>query len=157
MRSRTKKSGPVSNDMGQTTVTPPPKAEGRQTIIGASLQFVGEIRSAGSVRIDGQVKGKVTARTLTVGRTGGIEGKVAAEIAQIDGLVEGDLEADTVILGPSAQVIGDITHRSLAMEPGARFEGRAVLSRAGKSTGEASPATAPPPEAAAEKRAIRPN
>ena len=59
-----------------------------------------------------------------------------------------DLEADTVILGPSAQVFGDITHRSLSMEPGARFEGRSILSRA--ATGESMPETATPPDAAVD-------
>ncbi len=123
-------------------------AERRQSVIGASLQFTGEIKSAGSVRIEGQVVGRVTARTLTLGRGGEIEGDVAAEIAQIDGLLEGDLEADTVILGSSAQVFGDITHRSLSMEPGARFEGRSIPLRA--ATGESMPETATPPDAAVE-------
>jgi cytoskeletal protein CcmA (bactofilin family) len=125
-------------------------AERRQSVLGASLQFTGEIKSTGSVRIEGQVTGRVTARSLTLGRGGEIEGDVAAEIAQIDGLLEGNLQADTVILGPSAQVFGDITHRSLSMEPGARFEGRSILSRAATSTGESMPETAPSPDAAVE-------
>jgi len=123
-------------------------AERRQSVIGASLQFTGEIKSAGSVRIEGQVTGRVTARSLTLGRGGEIEGDVAAEIAQIDGLLEGNLQADTVILGPSAQVFGDITHRSLSMEPGARFEGRSIPLRA--ATGESMPETATPPDAAVD-------
>ena len=47
------------------------------------------------------------------------------------------LAADTVVLGSSAQVFGDITHRSLSMEPGARFEGRAIHAGAVAPTGEA--------------------
>jgi cytoskeletal protein CcmA (bactofilin family) len=62
---------------------------------------------------------------LTLGPRGGIEGEATAESARIDGLVEGDLKAETVILGSGARVVGDITHRSLSMEPGAQFEGRA--------------------------------
>lgn len=150
MRLRTKKSKSDSNKIEQAPVALQQAVESRQSVIGASLQFTGEIQSAGSVRIEGQVTGKVTARTLTVGRSGGIEGNVAAEIAQIDGLLEGNLQADTVILGPSAQVFGDITHRSLSMEPGARFEGRSILSRAATSTGESMPETAPSPDAAVE-------
>jgi cytoskeletal protein CcmA (bactofilin family) len=157
MRSKNRDLGSDSNKPGRTPVTPPRKVETRPSIIGASLQFVGEIRSAGSVSINGQVKGKVTALALTVGRRGGIEGKVAAQTARIDGLVQGDLEADTVILGPNAQVIGDITHRSLAMEPGARFEGKALLSKAEKSIGESKPERATPPGTAVEKPATRPN
>jgi len=148
MRSRTKKSKSDSNRIEHATVAHQQGAERRQSVIGASLQFTGEIKSAGSVRIEGQVTGRVTARSLTLGRGGEIEGDVAAEIAQIDGLLEGDLEADTVILGSSAQVFGDITHRSLSMEPGARFEGRSILSRA--ATGESMPETATPPDAAVD-------
>ena len=148
MRSRTKKSKSDSNRIEHAPVAHQQGAERRQSVIGASLQFTGEIKSAGSVRIEGQVTGRVTARSLTLGRGGEIEGDVAAEIAQIDGLLEGNLQADTVILGPSAQVFGDITHRSLSMEPGARFEGRSILSRA--ATGESMPETATPPDAAVD-------
>ena len=148
MRSRNKKSKSDSNRIEHAPEAHQQGAERRQSVIGASLQFTGEIKSAGSVRIEGQVTGRVIARSLTLGRGGEIEGDVAAEIAQIDGLLEGDLEADTVILGPSAQVFGDITHRSLSMEPGARFEGRSILSRA--ATGESMPETATPPDAAVD-------
>ena len=157
MRSRSRGSGSVSNQFEQPPSPPPQKTETRQSVIGPSLQFVGEIRSAGSVTIDGQVKGKVSAHTLTVGRSGGIEGSTAAVTARIDGLIQGDLAADTVILGPSARVFGDITHRSLAMEPGARFEGRAVLAKSDKSRDEKTPQSAAPPETTAEKRSTSPN
>ena len=139
MRSRTKKTRPDSNRIEQTPAALQQAPERRQSVIGASLRFTGDIKSAGSVRIEGRVTGRVTVRSLTLGRSGGIEGDVAAEIARIDGLVEGDLEADTVVLGPSAQVFGDITHRSLSMEPGARFEGRAIHTGAVAPTGEAPP------------------
>ena len=139
MRSRTKNSGPNSNEIEQASVVREAAAERRQSVIGASLQFTGEIKSAGSVRIEGRVTGRVTARSLILSRCGGVEGDVAAEFARIDGLVEGHLKADTVILGPSARVFGDITHRSLSMEPGAQFEGRAIHAGAVAPTGEAPP------------------
>ena len=96
------------------------------TVIAPSLQFSGEIRSAGSVRIEGHVTGRVTAHSLTLSAQGTLEGEAAADHARIDGLMEGDLEADAVTLGSDARVVGDITHRSLSMEPGAEFEGRAI-------------------------------
>jgi len=139
MRSRTKNSSSESNKIEQAPVAREQVSERQQSVIGASLQFTGEIKSTGSVRIEGRVTGRVTARILMLGRSGGIEGDVAAEIVRIDGLVEGDLAADTVVLGSSAQVFGDITHRSLSMEPGARFEGRAIHAGAVAPTGEAPP------------------
>ena len=126
MRSRNKRSKSDGNRTEQARQAPQNGAERYPSVIGASLQFVGEIRSTGSVRIEGQVTGPVAARSLTVGQSGGIDGDVAAEKAEINGLVTGDLAADTVVLGAGAQVVGDITYGSLAMEPGARFEGRTI-------------------------------
>lgn len=156
MRSRTKTSVFAPKKSDPAPVAPSPPAEKRQSLIGASLQFVGEIRSTGSVRIDGQVTGTVSARSLTVGQGGEIAGRAVAEIAQVDGRIDGDLEADTVVLGPTAQVVGDITHRSLAMAPGAHFEGRSVVSGAAKSGGQTD-LDAAGPGSAAGKPALRAN
>lgn len=99
-------------------------------MIAPSLQFAGEIKSAGSVRIEGRVTGRVTAHSLTLSPRGTIEGEAAARSARIDGLIEGDLTAESVTLGSGARIVGDITHRSLSMEPGAQFEGRAIHAEA---------------------------
>ena len=134
MRSRSKGSTSLSNKVEPAPAAPLATAEKRQSLIGASLQFVGEIRSTGSVRIEGRVTG-------TVAPGGEIAGPVVAQMAHIDGRVDGRIEADSVVLGPNAQVVGDITHRSLAMEQGACFEGRSILSR----PAEAEPAPEPDP------------
>jgi cytoskeletal protein CcmA (bactofilin family) len=141
MRSRSKGSTSLSNKVEPAPAAPLATAEKRQSLIGASLQFVGEIRSTGSVRIEGRVTGPVNAYMLTVAPGGEIAGPVVAQMAHIDGRVDGRIEADSVVLGPNAQVVGDITHRSLAMEPGACFEGRSILSR----PAEAEPAPEPGP------------
>lgn len=156
MRSRNKRSVFTSEASDSAPDAPPRPAEKQPSLIGASLQFVGEIRSTGSVRIDGQVTGTVSARSLTIGQGGEISGRVVAEIAQVDGRIDGEIEAGTVVLGPTAEVIGDITHRSLTMAPGARFEGRSVMSGAAESAGRTDPDAAAP-AAAAGKHALRPN
>ena len=150
MRSRNKKTKSSSKKDEGARQSPSAGAEKHPTVIGASLQFVGEIKSGGSVRIEGRVKGKVAARRLTVGPAGGIEGDVAAELAEINGLVTGDLAADRVVLGSDARVVGDITYGSLEMEPGARFEGRTIQAPAATKSGESQPGAASPPEAVAE-------
>ena len=150
MRSRNKRSKSDSNSSEQARQAPQQGAEKHPSVIGASLHFVGEIRSTGSVRVEGQVKGKVAARNLTVGQSGGIDGDVAAEMAEINGLITGDLAADTVVLGSGAQVVGDITYGSLAMEPGARFEGRTIQAPAAPASGEAPSEGTSPPGAVAE-------
>lgn len=116
---------PLSEATAPTAVERGPK-EKKQTFIGPNMHFVGEIESWGSVRVEGQVEGKMTVGTLTVGRAGRVEGPVIADMVQIDGILEGDLDADTVVLGGESRVVGDITHRSLSMKPGACFEGKAI-------------------------------
>ena len=73
MRSRNKKTKSSSKKDEGARQSPSAGAEKHPTVIGASLQFVGEIKSGGSVRIEGRVKGKVAARRLTVGPAGGID------------------------------------------------------------------------------------
>lgn len=150
MRSRNKRSKSSSNKIEGARQAPSAGAEKHPTVIGASLHFVGDIRSGGSVRVEGQVTGKVAAHSLTVGPGGGIEGDVAAELAEINGLVTGDLAADKVVLGSGARVVGDITYGSLEMEPGARFEGRTIQAPAATATGEARPEGTGPSGAVAE-------
>jgi cytoskeletal protein CcmA (bactofilin family) len=176
MRSRSKGSTSLSNKVESAPAAPLATAEKRQSLIGASLQFVGEIRSTGSVRIEGRVTGPVNAYMLTVAPGGEIAGPVIAQMAHIDGRVDGRIEADSVVLGPNAQVVGDITHRSLAMEPGACFEGRSILSRLAEAEAAPEPDPVEPgpiepdpaepdhaapdhrePETAAERRILRSN
>jgi hypothetical protein len=44
----------------------------------------------------------------------------------VDGTVEGPIQGGDVILKSQAHVVGDIHHRSLAIEKGAFFDGRSV-------------------------------
>jgi len=166
MRSRSKGSTSHSNKIEPAPGAPLTTAEKRQSVIGASLQFVGEIRSTGSVRIEGRVTGPVKAYMLMIAPGGEIAGPVVAQMAHIDGRVDGQIEADSVVLGPNAQVVGDITHRSLAMEPGARFEGRSILSRPAEADAAPEPDPAEPDhaepdhaetETTAERRILRSN
>jgi cytoskeletal protein CcmA (bactofilin family) len=47
----------------------------------------------------------------------------------VDGKVEGPIQGGDVVLKSQAHVVGDIHHRSLAIERGAYFEGRSVQAR----------------------------
>ncbi len=125
---------------------------GKQSVIGTGLRVVGEIESAGNVRIEGHVQGNVRARTLVVSDGGRLDGNVDAEIAQIDGTVKGKVQAGTVVLGATARLKGDIVQQSLAIELGAKFEGRvkymdAKKKPAGKTSGAASQSGVDTPKA----------
>ena len=113
--------------------TPSAPAERQQSVIGPNLQIVGTIDSGGGVRIEGRLDGDVACRMLTIGRSGVLVGNAVAETAVIEGTVDGTITADSVVLGATAQVSGEIAQRNLVIQPGAVFEGS--VRRLGAKTG----------------------
>lgn len=99
---------------------------GLNTIIGKDSIIEGTIQVQGGIRIDGVVRGKVSAsETLTVGDGGTIEAELSAKVAIIGGKVTGNVFAhDKVELQSKAEVEGDITTKNLIVEEGAVFHGK---------------------------------
>lgn len=94
-----------------------------------NTSFTGDIETAGGVRVDGSVKGKVSAGgNVTVGTDGSIEGAVSANDVNIAGEILGDLSASgTVQMLSGAKLIGDLTAASFAIEQGAYFKGHCII------------------------------
>jgi len=92
--------------------------------ISRDLNVFGDLRGAGEVRIDGEICGDVSGRSVTVGERGVVKGSVFAEEAHIAGSVEGRIEAVSVTVAKSAVIGGSITHNELEIETGAHIEGR---------------------------------
>lgn len=93
------------------------------SIISTDMRITGDILTAGEVQVDGTVEGDIKCKALVIGPTGTIRGEVDAEIARIHGFMSGQLRAKSVFLASSARMIGDVTHVSLAIEPGAFMDG----------------------------------
>jgi len=94
---------------------------------GTSIE--GEIRSDSNIRIDGRVKGTVSARgRVIVGQTGTIEGEVVCQSSDIEGTVIGKINCqDLLSLKATAKLQGDINTKKLAIEPGAVFTGNCSM------------------------------
>jgi cytoskeletal protein CcmA (bactofilin family) len=86
----------------------------------------GEFRFEGTLRVDCYVTGLMRSQTgtLVVSETGEVDTDLFVPAAIIDGVVRGDIRAEQVELGSNARVIGNIETPSLAIQPGAVFEGR---------------------------------
>ena len=88
----------------------------------------GEFRfEGGTLRVDCYVTGLMRSHTgtLVVSETGEVDTDLFVPAAIIDGVVRGDIRAtEQVELGRNARVIGNIETPSLAIQPGAVFEGR---------------------------------
>lgn len=97
------------------------------SVIGTDLTILGEkitIISKHQLQIDGDVRGDVNGRKVTIGPEGSVVGTVAAESVEVRGGVRGAIRGQNVVLHPTAKVEGDITHGTLAISEGAEFDGR---------------------------------
>lgn len=93
------------------------------SILSAGLKVEGDVVSDGEVHIIGSLSGNLTARKLTLGEGGTLNGMVETEMAVINGRLTGRLAAVNVVLGRTAHVTADIIYVSMRIEPGAVFEG----------------------------------
>ncbi|ADM08291.1 hypothetical protein PB2503_01052 [Parvularcula bermudensis HTCC2503] len=98
------------------------------SIISGDMAIRGVIESTGEVQYDGQLEGDIHAKTLIVGDGASVEGEITAEKVRISGTVKGAIKAIEVEMANTAIVTGDITHKSLMIESGARFEGKCQYS-----------------------------
>ena len=98
---------------------------GLNTIIGKDSKIEGVLEVEGGLRVDGTVKGKISATDmLSVGDSGVIEAEVNVKTAVIGGKVIGNILAhERIELQAKAVVEGDIHTKNLIVEEGAVFHG----------------------------------
>ena len=95
-----------------------------RSLVGETLQLEGDLRSSGNVDVAGLVNGNVFVSEMRITETGSIRGSLEAETVEINGHVEGKISADTVIIGRTAVIKGDIFFKNtLKTEEGADIDG----------------------------------
>ena len=105
--------------------------------IGETMQLEGDLRTSGSIDIAGLINGNVFVSEMTITETGSIRGSVEATSIEINGHIQGKISADTVIVGKTAVIKGDIFFRnSLKTEEGADIDGYIKRANSGKSNNE---------------------
>lgn len=110
------------------------------TIISENTHVNGDIISNAVLHIDGRVEGDITCEELVIGVKGSVEGSVSVRVLQLYGTLNGKASADKIFIAKSAKLIGDATHTSIAIEPGAYIDGRCLR------IGDPIPAEAAKPE-----------
>lgn len=100
------------------------KPAGIPSILGSDIKITGDLFSDGEIQIDGTIVGDIEAHTLTFGKSAEVEGAVSARDIRVGGRIAGKVMADNIALMKGASVSGDIVHQTLAVEPGATFEGQ---------------------------------
>jgi len=105
-----------------------PRANGNggatHSIISRDLKIKGDLICNGDIQIDGEVEGDVQGRSITVGEGADVRGTISSDSIRICGSVNGQLKGQSVVLAKTAKLIGDVVHQTLAVEPGAFFEGQ---------------------------------
>lgn len=96
------------------------------TIIGSNATIKGDIISDGILQIDGQVEGDVECSELVIGLKGSVSGCVKTQNMQLYGVLKGKAFVDDLFVSKTAKLIGDATHNSIAIEPGAYIDGHCM-------------------------------
>ena len=105
--------------------------------IGETMQIEGDLRTSGSIDVAGLINGNIFVSEITVTETGSIRGAIEATSIEINGHIEGKIAADTVIVGKTAVIKGDIFFKNtLKTEEGADIDGYIKRANNGKSNSE---------------------
>jgi cytoskeletal protein CcmA (bactofilin family) len=99
------------------------------TLIGISTDLKGDIAFTGGLRIDGKVKGNITARsddnsTLVLSENAMVTGDVQVPHMIVNGKIKGNvISAERLELQPKAEINGDVTYKVLEIAAGAQVNG----------------------------------
>lgn len=95
------------------------------TIVGKDTIITGTLDVKGSLRVDGQVKGKIICTDcVTIGASGFVEADIESETTVVAGRMVGNVMASEKIeLQAKCEMEGDIKAKSLVIEQGATFCG----------------------------------
>lgn len=96
-----------------------------ETIMGDGTKIDGDIRTNGSLRVEGEIDGNVKAEgDLFVGEGGKVKSEIDAREVVIAGVVEGNVVAHKKLeILPKGKLLGDIKTDKLKIEEGATFIG----------------------------------
>lgn len=100
------------------------------SLIGLSTRIEGDLHFKGGLRIDGQVRGNVTAdpslaSMLVISEHAVIEGEVRAAHIVVNGQIKGPVYSYELLeLQPKARITGDVNYKALEMHGGALVSGK---------------------------------
>jgi cytoskeletal protein CcmA (bactofilin family) len=102
------------------------------TLVGAKTEIKGDITFSGGLRIDGKIRGNITAKgdansTLVLSENAQIVGNVVAPHIISNGMIKGSVRAsERIELQPKAEIAGDVYYKTLEMALGAVINGNLV-------------------------------
>ncbi|MCL5022829.1 MAG: polymer-forming cytoskeletal protein [Nitrospirae bacterium] len=108
-----------------------------ESLVGTNSHFKGDIKSKGTLRIDGSVEGNIEADWLILGEKSTLKGDVTARGIIVGGRVEGTISAREILeIKSKGQVIGEISAAKLTVSEGGVLDGRTTMNREGSNVVE---------------------
>ncbi len=106
-----------------------PEPDRIDVVIGETATFSGQIRSEGSVKIDGVVEsGRIeTLGNVIIGPEARVQADIQAKTVSVSGAYQGDLTADRVELLEGGRMWGTIRVASFLLDEGAFLHGELIM------------------------------
>jgi cytoskeletal protein CcmA (bactofilin family) len=107
------------------------------TVVGQGARLEGTVVSAGSLRIDGQVKGKISAEgDVLISPNSHVEAEIQAQNVTVAGRFKGNVVVTGwAELARCGRVDGNITSKTLVVAEGAVFTGQSIMDQQGAQSG----------------------
>ncbi len=99
------------------------------TVLGPGINWKGDLRGKGGVRIEGTLEGEIALRGLVIiGETGRVTCKTfKADTVIVAGTVKGEIIASKLTIRATGRVYGDVTTQSFSTDEGAFLRGKVTM------------------------------
>lgn len=99
------------------------------TVLGPNINWKGDLRGKGGVRIEGTLEGEIEVRGMVIiGETGRVTCEhVKADTVIVAGAVNGQITAEKLEIRSTGRVFGDVTTKSFSTEEGAFLRGTITM------------------------------
>ena len=108
---------------------PDANAAGSLNLIGTGTVIRGEIETAGDIRIDGTLIGRLSSKAkIVLGESAILEGDMFCQNADVSGAVLGNIVVDDLLtIKSTGRMHGDVITKKLVIEAGADFTGNCKM------------------------------
>ncbi len=95
----------------------------KPSIISEGFEFTGDMKSGGSITVDGTFKGNLSVQTLLIGAGGYVDGTVTADSINVKGKLSGTVSCRDLVIGGRATVDGALSYSSITIQRGGTIKG----------------------------------
>ncbi len=95
----------------------------KPSIISEGFEFTGDMKSSGSITVDGTFQGNLSVQTLLIGAGGYVDGTVNADSINVKGKLSGTVNCRDLVVGGRATVDGALSYASITIQRGGTIKG----------------------------------